>query len=103
MALKELNSKGFDNAISSGVAVVDFWAPWCGPCKMMEPAVKELSEEMGDVAFYKLNVDQNQDVSMKYKVMSIPTILIFKDGELKDTSIGVLSKDMLESKIKTIL
>ncbi len=103
MALKELNSQDFDNAILSGVVVVDFWAPWCGPCKMMEPAVKELADKLDNVDFYKLNVDQNQDVSMKYKVMSIPTILIFKDGELKDTSIGVLSKDMLESKIKTII
>ena len=103
MAVKDLNSQEFDNAVSTGVTVVDFWAPWCGPCKMMEPAVKELSEEMADVNFYKLNVDQNQDISIRFKVMSIPTILIFKDGDLKDTSIGVLSKDMLESKIKTIM
>jgi len=83
-----------------GVAVVDFWAEWCGPCRALTPIIEELATEMeGKVTIGKLNVDQNKEVSMKYGIRSIPTILILKDGEVVDKQVGVTSKSVLEGKI----
>ena len=80
--------------------VVDCWAPWCGPCRMIGPIVEELAKEMhGKVVFGKLNVDENQRTSMKYRIMSIPTLLVFKNGNLVDSIIGALPKEMLKVKI----
>jgi thioredoxin 1 len=85
---------------SEGVAVVDFWAEWCGPCRMLTPIIEELYEEYeGKVKVGKLNVDQNPEVSMKYGVRSIPTILILKNGEVVDKHVGVTTKQALASKI----
>ncbi len=79
---------------------VDCWAPWCGPCKMMDPVIEELAEDMqGEVAFGKLNVDENKEVSSKYGITSIPTVLIFKDGEVVDKPIGAQPKEALKQKI----
>ena len=78
---------------SKGLTLVDFWAPWCGPCHMLAPIIDEISEEMGDkVKVGKLNVDENQMTSMKYQVMSIPTVILFKDGEPVQSFIGVQPK-----------
>jgi len=83
------------------LAMIDCWAAWCGPCRMMEPVLEELAGEMtGEVAIGKLNVDQNKNKSAEYGVSSIPTLLIFKDGELKDKAIGALPKDDLKKKLK---
>ncbi len=80
--------------------VVDCWAPWCGPCRMVGPMLEELAKEMqGKIAFAKLNVDENQATSMKYQIMSIPTMLIFKNGELVDKLIGALPKEALIQKL----
>jgi thioredoxin 1 len=81
------------------LAVVDCWAPWCGPCRMVSPVIDELAQEM-DVTFGKLNVDDNQEVAMQYKIMSIPTLLIFKNGELMDRVIGALPKKEIKRKIE---
>ncbi len=86
------------------VAMVDCWAAWCGPCRMMEPVLEELAVEMsGKVAIGKLNVDQNKDKSAEYGVSSIPTLLIFKDGELKDKAIGALPKNDLKELLANYL
>jgi thioredoxin 1 len=80
--------------------VVDCWAPWCGPCRMVGPIIDELAKEMqGKIVFAKLNVDENQRTSMKYKIMSIPTMLVFKKGNLVDTFVGAMPKDILKQKI----
>ena len=82
--------------------VVDCWAPWCGPCRMIAPVIEELAKEMqGKIAFGKLNVDENQTASMKYKIMSIPTLLVFKNGVLVDKIVGVVPKEILTQKLKT--
>ena len=89
---------------NKGVAVVDFWAEWCGPCRMITPIIEELSTEYNDgVTIGKLNVDHNPGVSVKYGVRSIPTILIFKDGEVFDKHVGVTTKKALEDKINAAL
>ena len=85
-----------------GVALVDFWAPWCGPCQMVGPIIKELAEEMKDSAkILKLNVDENPTIAQKYGVMSIPTMVIYKNGKEVDRIVGVQPKDALKAKIES--
>jgi thioredoxin 1 len=87
-----------------GVAVVDFWAEWCGPCRMIAPIIEELSHEYdGKVVIGKVNVDDNPEVSMKYGIRSIPTVLILKDGQVVDKQVGVTSKKVLTDKIEAHL
>jgi thioredoxin 1 len=86
------------------VAVVDFWAEWCGPCRMIGPFIEELSKEYGErVLVGKLNVDDNPQVSMKYNVRSIPTVLFFKNGQMVDRQVGATSKKVLQSKIDALI
>ncbi|MFE3845237.1 thioredoxin [Thermoplasmatota archaeon] len=80
--------------------VVDCWAPWCGPCRMVGPIIDELAKEMeGKIVFGKLNVDENQLTSTKYQIMSIPSLLVFKNGKLVDKFVGALPKEMLIKKL----
>lgn len=87
-----------------GVAVVDFWAEWCGPCRMIGPIIEELSKEYeGKVLVGKVNVDDNPEVSMNYGIRSIPTVLILKDGQIFDKQVGATSKKVLADKIERAL
>jgi len=90
-----------DEVIKSDLPVLsDFWAEWCGPCKMVEPEVKKLSDEKKEVLkIGKLNVDKNRDTAIKYGISSIPTLLLFKNGEVKEKLIGAMSKDRILDKI----
>jgi thioredoxin 1 len=89
---------------SHPLVVVDCWAPWCGPCHMVAPVIEELSKDYaGKILFGKLNVDENPQVGMQYEIMSIPTLLVFKNGKLVDKIIGAMSKQMLEPKITQYL
>jgi thioredoxin 1 len=84
--------------------VVDFWAEWCGPCRMIGPSIEELAKEYeGKVIIGKLNVDENDTVPSEYGIMSIPTILFFKNGELTNKHVGAASKVVIEDKIKALL
>jgi len=86
---------------SDKLAVVDFWAEWCGPCRMITPIINELAKDYdGSVNVGKVNVDQNSEVSMKYAVRSIPTILLIKNGEIVDKHVGTISKAKLAEKIE---
>lgn len=99
--MKEVMDSNFNEEISvSDVVVVDFWAPWCGPCKMLGPIIEELSNEYNDkVKFLKLNVDNNPVVSQQYRVSSIPTVMVFKGGSTVDTMVGFRPKAALKELI----
>lgn len=88
-------SINFDEFISHGVVVVDFWAPWCGPCKLLEPVLDEVIAKLPNVTFGKVNVDKAQELAKEYKIMSIPNICIFKNGELIDQVVGLCDEDEL--------
>lgn len=80
--------------------VIDCWAPWCGPCRMVSPIVDEMAHDnSGRITFGKLNVDENPDVTCNYNIMSIPTLLVFKDGKLVDRIVGAMPRPMLEERI----
>lgn len=84
--------------------VIDFWAPWCGPCKMVGPIIEELSEEyQNQVVIGKCNVDDNSELPAEYSIRNIPTILFFKEGQLVDKHVGAAQKSVLEEKIKGLL
>ncbi|MDN4166545.1 thioredoxin [Cytophagales bacterium LB-30] len=97
----ELTDANFDQIVNSDKPVlVDFWAEWCGPCKMIGPVVEELAGDYeGKAVIGKLNVDENPNVSMKYGIRSIPTLLVFKNGEIVDKQVGAVSKGVLAQKI----
>jgi thioredoxin 1 len=88
--VKELNADNFDTAIASGIVLVDFWAPWCGPCKMQGPILDKVAEKIGDKAVIaKVNVDASPALAAKFGVRSIPTLILFKNGEKVKDFIGV--------------
>ncbi len=97
----EITDQNIDELISGDKPVlVDFWAEWCGPCRMIGPVVEELAGEYdGKAVIGKLNVDENQEASAKYGVRSIPTLLIFKNGEIVDKQVGAVPKNVLEEKL----
>ncbi|GAA5501508.1 thioredoxin [Deinococcus xinjiangensis] len=94
----ELTDNSFTNEIADGLTLVDFWAPWCGPCRIIAPVVEELTGQYeGRVKVAKVNVDDNPATAGQFRVMSIPTLLLFKDGQLVDTLVGAQPKRAFEA------
>jgi len=99
MAIVNVTDQSFKNEVeSTGTVLVDFWAPWCGPCKMIAPVLEELDQELaGQVKIAKINVDDNPDTTSRFGVMSIPTLIVFKDGQPVDKVVGFQPKDSLKN------
>ncbi len=96
MALIYGNEENFDSLIQNGVVLVDFYADWCGPCRMIATQLESLCEERSENKIVKINVDNNTSLAKKYGIMSIPALLLFKDGNLIDNKIGYMNKDEIE-------
>ncbi|AGR40843.1 thioredoxin [Spiroplasma taiwanense] len=101
MAVKFIESTDdFNNEIKKEATVVDFYADWCGPCKMLAPIYEQLSNEVTNVNFVKVNTDEQQEIAKKYNIMSIPTLIFFKDGEVVRQNSGFMPKEVLKEFIK---
>ena len=98
--VNNINEKEFKDKISNGKVLVDCFATWCGPCKMLAPIIDELASEVDTYSFYKLDVDENENIAREYGIMSIPTLLIFENGELKDKLVGFKSMEELKEILK---
>lgn len=101
--MKILNSNEFDPAIASGVVLVDFYADWCGPCKMLSPVLEGLAAKMEQVNFYKVNVDQSSDVAGRYGIQAIPNLIIFKDGKAVDQITGFVPEGEIVKHLEKLL
>lgn len=98
--VKEINELEFNEIIKEGKVLVDCYATWCGPCRMLSPIIDEIANEKEDYKFYKLDVDDAGNISKEYGIMSIPTLLIFEDGNLKEKLTGFRTKEELDSILK---
>lgn len=97
--VKKINEAQFQEEATKGKAVVDFSAQWCGPCKMLAPLLEEISEEVKEVAFYNVDVDENMTLAMKYGITNIPALLVLKDGEKQELLVGFKPKEELKADI----
>lgn len=98
-----LNDTNFDEAIASGITVIDFFANWCGPCKMLSPILEETATDLPEVKFYKVDVDASNALASRYQVASIPNLIIFKDGKAVDQIVGFTPKNQIIDKIRAVM
>ena len=99
--LVEMTDANFTNEAADGLVLVDFWAPWCGPCRMVSPVIEELASDFeGRIKVGKLNVDDNQRTAMSFRVMSIPTVILFKDGQPVETMVGAMPKSAYQARLE---
>ena len=98
--MKILNGEEFKKIRNEGNIVVDFYADWCGPCKMLGPVLEEVSEEYGDIEFVKINVDENEELAAEFCIMSIPAVFMLKQGEIVNKFLGAQSKRAVEEQVE---
>ncbi len=102
--IKQFDDDNFDAGISQGVVLIDFYADWCGPCRMLAPVVEELAQEMaGKITVAKVDTDQSVNVAAKFEVTSIPTLILFKDGQIAKRVVGLKDLDSLRSMVSEVL
>ena len=101
MSVTELDKKDFNDFIEDGNTMIDFWAPWCNPCKILSPLIEEIAKEQkGKIKFGKVNVDDNQELAQRFQIMSIPTVIFFQNGRQVDRFSGAIPKSDILKKIK---
>jgi thioredoxin 1 len=100
MSVKKITDDTYTEEISKGYVLIDFWAEWCGPCRLIAPIIEELSVEMPDVSFGKMNVDENQNAPQTLGITAIPTLVLYKNGEVVEKIVGMLPKPQLKKKIE---
>ena len=99
-----VTNKSFENSAGKGVSLIDFWAPWCGPCRMQGPIIEQLAEKMaGKATIGKCNVDEETELAAKFSVRSIPTLILFKDGKEVERFVGVQNEQTLLTKLETLI
>lgn len=96
MSVIKLNSNSFNQVLKNKTVLVDFFANWCGPCKMLAPIIEELSNEINDVTFAKIDIDESNEIASSYGIMSIPTLILFKNGKMVNKIVGFISKNELK-------
>lgn len=103
--VKHINKDEFEKEVinEEGVVVVDFFATWCGPCKMLAPVFESVSEELNDAKFVKVDIDESLELAQKFGISTVPTMMIFKDGKVVDTLVGFMPKDSLKAKVEAHL
>ncbi|HEY8365337.1 MAG TPA: thioredoxin [Haloplasmataceae bacterium] len=101
MAIVYANNDNFNELIANGTVLVDFYADWCGPCKMLSPILEELSQEYDDVKFVKVNIDNSKSIAESYGIMHIPTLYIFKEGKVNAQTVGFMPKEKVKSWINS--
>jgi thioredoxin 1 len=103
-AVKEFNDDNFDSEVlqSRGAVLVDFWAPWCGPCRQIAPMIDELASENPSIKIGKINIDDNPGVAQRFGISSIPTLLVFKGGEIAESFVGVRPKSALQQALDSV-
>ena len=99
MDILHVNEENFDKVINNGTVIADFWAPWCGPCRMLAPVLEELAEDLPEVRIIKINTDEEINLAKRFGLTSIPTLLLFKDGELVKKTMGYMEKDELKEEL----
>lgn len=97
-----LENENFDQEVSNGLVLVDFYATWCGPCKMLGPVLEELGSARGSYKIIKVDVDKHNDLAHRFGIMSVPTLLYFKDGQVVKTSVGFVTKDVIEDTFNSL-
>lgn len=100
--IKVITDQNYDEVLAQGVVLIDFWAPWCGPCNMLSPVIEEIAKENMDITVGKLNVDDYPELAGKHGVMSIPTLIFYRDGVVKDRSVGVVPKNVILRKLEQV-
>lgn len=100
--LIHLGNEDFNELIKDDIVIVDFYANWCGPCRMLAPVLEELAKERGSVKIVKVDVDEHNDLARKYGIMSIPTLMYFKNGNLEKTTLGFISKEQIMENVNNL-